>query len=318
MRPDLALRPFQPGDEEHIFALFRQCFGRELPEPYWRWRYLDNPMGQGVVCLAWHGDRLVAHHAVSCLGLRLQHRDWVMGLGGGAMTHPDYRTYGLYRQIAAWTWERMAELGMPVAVAFANAFSHRLLVRDLDFVDLYEVPTFRLPLAEASRLPHPSHKLVEVDAFDRRFDRLWNQVKDGHEVVTLRNRARLQWRYMDHPTARYRVLGYVDGGVVLGYAVLKPYGEDLHAVDVLSVPDPEVGVQLMAGAAHLGRESGATALSLWLNVTHPLHWALEKLGFRNGEPITYFAGRVLVPQFPKEVVYDFRRWYLTMGDSDVY
>jgi hypothetical protein len=68
----------------------------------------------------------------------------------------------------------------------------------------------------------------------------------------------------------------------------------------------------------IARQASLSAVSLWLNVSHPLHWRLEKVGFRNSEPITYFVGRVLQPALSEAIVLDYRNWYLTMGDSDVY
>jgi hypothetical protein len=318
VKPTFELRPYQVGEEGHIFELFRVCFGRHLSEQHWRWRYLDNPVGRGVICLAWDGDTLVAHHAVSCVGLRLHGQDWVLGLGGGAMTHPSYRGYGLYRQVAQWTWERMVDRGMPVAVAFANSFSHRLIVRDLGFVDLYEIPTFRLPLPLVAGFSGLSAGIVELEDFDARFDQLWSQLSGDHAVITQRDRAHLQWRYVRHPAQRYRIMAYLDHGQLLGYVVLKRYQEELHVVDMLSIQNAEVGVGLISCAAQIAASESASGLSLWLNVSHPLHWALEKLGFRNAEPITYMTAKVLGPGLSQAAIYDFRNWYWTMGDSDVY
>lgn len=318
MKPTLELRPYQAGDERHIVELFQTCFNRELSEKHWRWRYLENPVGLGVICLVWDGDTLVAHHAVSCVGLCVQGQICVLGLGGGAMTHPSYRGYGLYREAAQWTWKRMAERNMPVAVAFANPLSHRLIVRDLEFVDLYEIPTFRLSLPPVSDFSRSTERILELKDLDHRFDRLWNRVSDDYTVIAQRNRDYLQWRYLRHPAKQYRILAYVDRDQLLGYVVLKRYQEQLLVVDMLSVRDAEVGVRLISYAAQLAVHELASGLSLWLNVSHPLHWELEKLGFRNSEPITYMTAKVLRPELSDAAIYDFHNWYLTMGDSDVY
>lgn len=318
MKATFELRPYQPGEEKHIFELFRACFGRDLSERRWRWRYLENPVGQGVICLAWDGDTLVAHHAVSCVGLRVQGQNWVLGLGGGAMTHPNYRGYGLYREAAQWTWERMAARSMPVAMAFANPFSHRLIVRDLEFVDIYEIPTFRLSLPPASGFSGATEGIIELRDVDDRFDQLWIRVCDDYAVIAQRNRDYLRWRYVRHPTERYRILAYLDREQLLGYVVLKRYQEELHVVDMLCVRDAEIVARLISYAAKLAMDELASELSLWLNVNHSLHWVLEKLGFRNGEPITYMTAKVLRPELSEAAVYDFRNWYVTMGDSDVY
>ena len=57
---------------------------------------------------------------------------------------------------------------------------------------------------------------------------------------------------------------------------------------------------------------------MWLNCTLSLHRELEKLGFYNAEPVTYFGARVLRPEVEQSMVSSFKNWYLTLGDSDVY
>jgi hypothetical protein len=312
------IRPYVPGDEMHILKLFRQSFGRDLTKAHWSWRHEDNPAGAGLISLAWHGDFLVAHHSISRVTLCSDGHEWTVGLGGRAMTHPQYREHGLYLELARWTWARMAELGMPMALAFPNSFTHRLVVRDMDFADVHEVPTLRLPMRSGSLLSAPSAHIVELQEFDDRFDQLWRLARDEYRIITRRDREHLVWRYVRNPTEQYRILACMSSKDLLGYAVFKRYQEELQVIDILTVPGVEVGIQLILRIAQLALEESASALSLWLNMSHPLHWALEKLGFRNGEPIAYFTARILRPQLSEDVVYDYRNWYLTMGDSDVF
>ena len=318
MNSKLEIRPYQLGDESHILELFRQSYGRDLGEQVWAWRFRDNPAGPGVIDLSWDGDVLAAHYAVTSLVLRINGRDWPTGLSGTTMTHPDYRGRGLFPKLARSTYARMAQSGMAMVWGFPNAVSHRGFIRNLDWVDIYEVPTFRLPLTERLSLLPPGDNVVELEEFDDRFDHLWESVKDDYRVITKRDQKYLQWRYVQNPAEQYRILACVDAEEVLGYSVFKRYHAELQVIDILTVQDVEVGRQLVSRAAQIALENSASALSLWLNVTHPLHLALEKMGFSNGEPVTYFGGLLLQPDLSGTDVYGFRDWYLTMGDSDVF
>jgi len=313
------IRPYRLGDEEQILKLFHQSYGRDLSEQVWAWRFRDNIAGPGVTDLSWDGNILAAHYAVTPVVLRINGQDWLTGLSGTTMTHPDYRGRGLFPKLAQRTYADMAQSGMALVWGFPNALSHRGLVRNLKWVDIYEVPTLRLPLTGHLSLPAPNGNVVELDGFDERFDRLWDHIKDDYIIISKRNREHLEWRYVQNPAERYRILACVEAESVLGYAVFKRYREELQVVDILTAQeDIDVGIQLLSRAAQIALENSALALSLWLNVTHPLHHALEKLGFRNGEPITYFAGLALQPGLEETGIYDFRQWYLTMGDSDVF
>jgi len=298
-------------------------FGHELPEARWRWRYRDNPSGLALIELAWHGDILVGHRAQTPVVLRVQGRDYRVGITGGVMTHPLYRSQGVYARITVVQLAREADAGIVMSLGFPNSLSHRVMIDRNEFRDIYEIPVFRLGLpapsflAEGGSHLQPRH-VVELAAFDQRFDRLWERVRDDYALITRRDQRHLQWRYMENPTARYRILVCEEGEELLGYAVCKRYQQELHLADLLTVQDVQVGLSLVRQAAQMAVDGGATALSLWLNVSHPLHRRLEKLGFRNGEPVTYCVGKLTTPQLPESLVFDFHNWYLTMGDSDVY
>lgn len=317
MSDQVEMRLYQPGDEVQILALFRQSYGRALSEPSWAWRFRKGPAGPGVIYLCWDGDLLAAHYAVTPLGVRIQGKDWIAALSGTTMTHPNYRGQRLFPKLAQATYDHLARSGMAMVWGFPNLFSHRGLIRDLGWRDIYEVPALRLPLNPGLSLP-TSSRILELERFDSRFDGLWERVRDDYGVIAKRDRKHLQWRYEWNPGGGYRILAWVEGGVLLGYALLKRFYTELQVVDILTVQDPKVGIALIAQAAQIALENSALGLSLWLNVTHPLHHALEKLGFRNGEPVTYFGGLALQAGLSGAGLYEFRNWYLTMGDSDVF
>ncbi|UCC76253.1 MAG: GNAT family N-acetyltransferase [Anaerolineales bacterium] len=315
--PEFDIRPYQAGDEAQIRELFQLSFGRPLPEARRRWRYQDNPAGPALIDLAWRGEVLVAHRAQSLFALCVEGQERLAGLGGGIMTRPEYRGRGLYAALTNRQLQRLAQQGAAIAIGLPNSYSHRIIVRDIGYVDIHEVPTFCLRLGAERAFP-AVRRVVELSQFDARFDRLWQRVKDDHPIIARRDRAHLQWRYVQNPTVQYRILACEDNEELLGYAVCKRFGEQVHVVDLLSVKEAEIGLHLISRAIEIARRDGASALSMWLNVNHPLHWELEKRGFRNQEPVTYFTGLVLRREFSAHLVYDYRSWYLTMGDSDVY
>ena len=109
------------------------------------------------------------------------------------------------------------------------------------------------------------------------------------------------------------------GAELLGYAIFSRYGQDqLQIVDLLTAAGARVGRELVIAILNIALSEGCRLVKLWLPVHTELHWELERLGFENGSPITYFAGRVLrdpASGFKRE---SFERWYYLMSDSDVY
>lgn len=314
---DLDIRPYQPGDEKFILDLFEKSYGHALGDKVWAWRFRDNPAASGVIDLVWDGNILAAHYAVTAVKLQINGQDWLTGLSGTTMTHPNYRGRGLFPVLARRTYSRMAEMGMAMVWGFPNTLSHRGFIRDLNWRDIYEIPKFQLLLDAKIKFQTVRDYIVELSAFDERFDRLWERVKSSYSIISRRDYAHLQWRYIQNPSERYRVLAFVQKEDVLGYIVFKRYQDEFQVIDILTT-EIQTGEELILQVASIGCEESAKSVGLWLNVTHPLHHTLEKIGFRNTEPITYFGGLRLHSELGGAELFDFREWYLTMGDSDVF
>jgi len=319
MSPSIEVRPYAVGDEKAIAHLFERSYGRSLGEAAWCWRFLDSPGGPGVVALGWDGPTLAGHHAVSRVRFSISGEELATGLSGTTMTDPAYRGLGLFSLLAQSVYRSMEDAGMAFVWGFPNTMSHRGFIRDLGWHDVYEIPTFRLDLSQEKALPVRDDRAVGLQAFDSRFDRLWERLRSENRIAARRDRDSLTWRYLLNPTERYEILGLIQLDELLGYAVLKEYLQELHVVDILAPRDQtEVGESLVVSAAQLAKERGLSAVSMWLSVVHPLHRALERLGFRNEGPVTYLGARLLRPLPPGSNLFDFRDWYFTMGDSDVY
>ncbi len=314
---NLSLRPYQPGDEQAILELFSVCYPGAMAPAAWAWRFRDNPAGAGVITLAWDGATLAAHYAVTSLAMGCQGRAVAAGLSGTTMTRPAYRGRRLFPLLGRETYDRMCAAGMGMVWGFPNHLSHRGFIRDLEWADIYEVPKFLWQPAGTAAVASSVDVPAELPEFDDRFDALWARVGAGMQLAVRRDRRHLDWRYARHPDQRYRILAAAEPGQLLGYAVFKRYQDEFQVVDLLSLPDPAIGERLVLRVAELALAEGAAGVSLWLNVAHPLHAALEKLGFRNAAPITYLGGRAWQPDLVP-IARDYRNWHVTMGDSDVF
>lgn len=318
MNEDLQIRLYNEGDEAGISGLFSACYGgREFPLQYWKWRFRDAPAGQGVIVLAWDGERMAAHYAVTPVTLWVGGQKCGTGLSGTTMTHSDYRGRRLFPILAEQTYELMHQRGLEMVWGFPNDLSHRGIIKDIRWTDISEVPTFRLHLPSGRLKLRPAEAVDEIEELGSDFDELWAAARERYSVIALRDRATLTWRYRFNPVDIYRFIAARRDGELAGYAVLKQYGDELHITDYLA-RDLDADLELMHKAIHIALEESRTAVSLWLNCNLPLHRELERLGFVNEERITYFGGRLLGDGLGGAGMYDYRSWYLTMGDSDVY
>lgn len=314
----LDYRAYQTGNEQSILELFEKSFNRVLSKDWWNWRCLQNPAGQALIELAWDENLLVGHYVVTPIVTFVHGKSVLCGSTSTIMVHPDYRGRGIFGRLGERTEARMIEAGYDLTTSFPNNLSHAPYVKKLKSVDIYEIPFFRLPLTASLCFPTPSEHLEEVIEFDKQFDAFWEQSKENYEVITARDRLTLTWRYLMNKVEAYQVFKWNDAGVMKGYMVIKQYGNEIQIIDLLTVPDVNVSLNFVLKAIQLAQNIHCSSVSLWLNVANPLHAELESLGFRNDVPIFYFTGRVLRQRLSTQIVYDYHRWYLTMGDANVF
>ena len=59
-------------------------------------------------------------------------------------------------------------------------------------------------------------------------------------------------------------------------------------------------------------------INVWCPIHHFMHEVLERIGFVNSSPVTYFIVKTLKKNILAKGWDDFRNWYIQMGDSDLY
>ena len=308
----LETRPYAPGDEAAIGALFAQSFGKPIAPDFWRWRFLGNPYAPPMIDLAWDGDVLAAHYAVSPVMLAMDGEPRLAALSMTTMTHPDYRGRGLFVQLASSLYDRLASGGYAAVWGFPNAQSHRGFIRDLQWRNVHEIPTLRLDLTKRKRAAAAGN-VEELTSCDARIDALWERCRTLRPLLGWRDARHLNWRYLQHPTNRYRI---VFAGS--GYAVFKRFGDEVDLVDLLVAGDEnnDEAVARALVSAVVERSEGARAVNTWMPLDSPLHLELEKLGFVTAAPTTYLGIRPFGgTRFDAA---DVRNWHYSMGDSDVY
>lgn len=310
----LELRSYRPGDEIAICDLFQQSYGRQMPLEYWRWRYAENPHGAIWIELAWDGDRLVAHYAVSPTKLQIGNDIVYAALSMTTMTHPDYRGRSLFPKLAGRLYEKLKDAGFCAVFGFPNTQSHRGFNTSLGWRDIYEIPSLVLSMKKA-KPPKDSPNIQIIDSIDDRFDRFGQCLKKGG-IQTVRNAKTLNWRFLKCPTNRYRTAGLMDGSELRGYVVVKTY--EAHSLDIVDIQtaDGDTGGALLDWATTVAASEHLPMISAWLLPNNAVRIAAEARGFQAGAPVTYFGGKVL--DGPSGRIDDWRNWNLLMAESDVY
>ena len=250
-------RPYEPGDEVGIGALWRTAFpnddeiGRTEVE-YWNWQYRDPPAGFGRIRVAAVEDKIVGHYAVIPLTMQIQGQAIRGTLSLNTMTHPDFQRQGILVKLAGEVYDELGRDGLPITYGFPNENSVGALTRKLGWDYVCALPVYVKPLRAdliagrllpgrllvsiagpfarlgariisppRSVLPAAAKELRWLEQFDQRADELWCAGYDPSRNALTRNAQFLNWRYPANPLRGYRILAYEQDGSLLAYAVLR-------------------------------------------------------------------------------------------------
>jgi len=311
----LDIRPWRPGDETAIIALFETVFARPMTPAFWRWRFLDHPAGGPLIMLAWDGDRLAGHYAASHAPLVVEGKPLAAALSMTTMTHPDYRGRGLFEALGGALYEQLSAQGFAAIWGFPNTLSHLPFRGKLGWFDVCDVATMTLDLTQRAA-PAADRRVVTVSQTDARFGALSARLARQTPIGGLRDAPTLAWRIDRNPVNRYRLFALEEGDGIVGYAVTKAYGAAAVDLVELRAEDDAAGKLLLETVIAATAAEGARHLHAWRLSHDAQRLVFERAGFAAGAPVTYFGGRALGPL--SAAPDDLRHWRLSMLDSDIY
>lgn len=141
------------------------------------------------------------------------------------------------------------------------------------------------------------------------FTQLADSARSRAGVQLRRSAENLNWRYLQHPFVRYRILTARKAGDLRGYLVLSSGLEDAH-ISEWCAADDETTTALINESVRRLRKTGAITLSTWLLDKDPQSELLKQLRFwpRESSPVMVY--------WPESDSDSQRDWLLMHGDRD--
>jgi hypothetical protein len=307
------------GDEHKILELFELVFKQKMSLDYWIWRFLNNPAGAKMIKLMWDGDKLVGHYAVSPLCMNVNNKHVLTAHSMTTMTHPDYGGRGIFKLLSLALYEEIEnDLGCEAVWGFPNNNSHYGFINSLQWKNIAIIHTMGISPQKLI----VSNKDIEVEEFElfdnEKVDFIQTKI-DGFSVSIHRSKEYLNWRYCENPSVSYKKF-YFKQKEERAVIITKIYpSEEKNVFDLNIVEDQIENYELIHDYLDYIVKSyncSFNRITLWKNIFDEDHLKLEKKGFTLTTPQTYLCSRsnhAIANQFN-----DYRNWYISMGDSDVY
>lgn len=315
----MEIRDFKIGDEKAILELFELIFKKPMSEKYWFWRFQDNPAGKHLIKLMWNEGQLVGHYAVSPVFMNVNSKKVLTALSMSTMTHPDFGGRGIFKELSLSLYDLLEnKLDVKSIWGFPNTNSHYGFIKNLKWEDIAIISTLTLNVNKWN--PSQSDTIKIVENFQPHHVALLKYIIGNEKISVDRNLDYLQWRYTNNPSNKYTIFEYENEGKTQ-FLVTKIYPsqtkENMQDIFIM-----EYGVSdhnlLPAFIQHIKSHYNDTIenFAIWCNLHDPKHIQLEKLGFILQGKQTFLSARSI--NVENDDIKDYKNWYISFGDSDVY
>lgn len=283
--------------------LYHSCFNDKIDATIIEQRYLQNPVGDLCMYVALEDDRIVANYSVSPAYIQHGDKQIKCALSLNTMTHPDFVGKGLFVQLAQRLYDELKQQGYGMVYGFPNYISNRTFCTKLGWKDIYEIPT--LELVVEKELSYNPTNVIPYSTFDV-------PQNTANRLAVAKCEDYLNWRYKNKPYTDYNLVKTANGG----WMVYKRYQNMINIVELHPQCIEDLS-DMIGYVSSVVLGLGLEKMTVWSDANSWEHLCLEKYGFRNRYPITYFGACDL--NMPKDLdIWDFRNWRIQMGDDNVY
>jgi hypothetical protein len=330
------IRPYAPGDEAGILASFNRVF-REVCGPgyvdrtleYWRWEYLQNPAGHRI----WVGlvDGLVAGNYSGTpqrFATTLGPRVFVHAVDSFVV--PEHRAGlkrpGLFVSLAEPFFDDVAARADAVVYGYPVKQAERIGSKYLGYRRVRTIEYLTRASGEGSVDVPAGLRVEKATQLDDEVDALWALCAEDHRCALVRDRAYLQWRWLDVPgSARdFEVWLVRRGAALAGLMVLRPRHELVPGGCCIAdwcVPaaDEDAAQALIARATATARELGRSTVTAVFPPTSAEHARLVRGGFALQSSAQWHERILMHRTFDPALGESWLigNWWYTIGDSDL-
>ena len=358
MKRKWTIRSYEKGDENGIFELMKEV--PEYPKlekgkwmRWWNWKYMDNPAGVSGIWVADHDGKIVGSRSTILVKMKIAGEPVMGSQNTDLLTHPNYRRQGIFSALEKKSFDQLKDDGICITYSLPGPMSYPGYMKSGSFFDTHALQTmirpFNLENALKRRIKNEfllkicavtgnifinifyrAEKPPEVDgltitkisSFDDRINDFWKEISNDHEIIVVRDKEHLNWRYVDVPNVDYTIYLAEEGGEICGYIVLRCAKQDQlsgHIIDIIAPLDrPEVFHSLLSKAIEYFKEEGVDVIFCKMIADKIFYKIFRENGFVSSRFIikSKFIVRINSPKISETYLKDKKNWFIQVGDSD--
>ncbi|HJH26976.1 MAG TPA: hypothetical protein C5S37_09470 [Methanophagales archaeon] len=283
------VRTYKEGDEDEIFELTKIVLGDRVPEKErwmkgWRWLHLDNPAGISRIWLAEHDGKIVGQYPVIMENIKVKSEIIKAAQLIDTMTHPQYRRQGIFSTLGEKALTEMENRETHLVYCFPTQQVYPLHIKS----GWFDVCTFQVMVKpfnlknilrkyfvrnklllniftaggtliikaffRSKKVPDAEmSKVRKISHFDDHINEFWNKISNGYNIIRIRDKKYLNWRYVDAPNANYTIYVAEEEDEICGYVVLGCRNENSltcgYIYDIIALTGREDIIQCLIAKA---------------------------------------------------------------------
>mgnify|MGYP001177428775 CR=1 FL=1 len=311
------IKKFDKIHKNEILKLHENAFGFEKSGKYWDWRFNNHSLRKPFGKIAITNNTIISHYITQPIICKKKHRMINSLMSMWTMTDPKYSNMGLMKTLAEKTFECAKQEGYQLVIGFANERSIGFFIKKFQFIKVKTMTESILNLPNNQKFKNKCD-VIKIKIFDSSFTRFCNnndQLKKKYSIP--RTSKFLNWRYIQRPKNEYTCYKIINEKKFVGYFILKKYEKKCQIIDFVLDNKIEIYESVLNKTIEFAKKNKLSKISLWANSDESFLKYLQKKEFFKKNMNTYFIVKKL-RNFFKNQVDDYDKWYITMGDSDVF
>ena len=364
MKPEWTVRLSKKSDAKGILKLMKDVYpDRKFDEKkwtkWWKWMFTENPAGAAKIWVADHNGKIAGQYPFVITDMKVGDKVLKTAQNIELMTHPDYRRQGMFVKLERTALKGVEKNDIHIAYGFPNAAAYpghlksdwfdvcpyqigfksfnlkKILNAYSDnkisnkFVEIFGNLVFKLFYRGKKASIVKGVKISKINSFDNRFDDFWKTVSNEYQIITVRNKDYLNWRYVKVPDISYTIFAAEENNKICGYIVLRCVDEDKNLksgsiFDILVSSDrPEIASLLISKAIDFFKKENVDYIICFMIANKKLRKIFRKSGFMFPKSLLkLFADEGIFiaysshPEITQDFFKDENNWFVQLGDSD--
>ena len=316
---------------------------------YFNWQYIDGPYGPAKILLAKNdnGD-IIAIEPIMPRKLLIDSSVIMSSLSCNSITDPNFRNQGIFSKLVSNILEFTKTNEISSIYGIPNKKSHSIFIKN-GFNDGGKLPLLVRPLKLSNYFSSPIKEIIKpieavwkikkvetnIELFNgeinSEFEKLSKNLSQRVSILQQRDKEFLEWRYNKHPSRNYDIhilkennelrgyiitrIGKINGkkiGIVLDFVFdskikNKNGPKDLVKKVLERFWDKDVSLSIATCASN----------SLENKVLHEVGFKISPQ-FLKPEPLYFIAGTINTNSENFKKIKNFKNWFFTLGDYDVF